>query len=59
LDTVVAKTLQHGGLASTAHLNPLPLLGVPEWWENASLAFYQNKTYFREKNRERAVSILR
>ena len=59
LDAVVAKTLQQGGLASTANLNPFPLLGVPMWWDNATLAFYQNKAYFREKNRERAVTILR
>jgi hypothetical protein len=59
LDAVVAQTLQQGGLLSTANLNPFPLLGVPEWWENATLAFYQNKAYFRDKNRERAVRILR
>ncbi|QTR44892.1 DUF3025 domain-containing protein [Thiothrix litoralis] len=58
LDAVVGNTLQQGGLASTACLNPLPLLGVPGWWDNASQAFYRNKAYFRDKSRERAVQII-
>lgn len=34
----------------TQDLNPLPILGLPGWWpENANEAFYQNKSYFREK----------
>ena len=58
LDGVITTTLQQGGLASTANLNPLPLLGVPGWWDNADQAFYQNKAYFRDKNRERSVQII-
>lgn len=58
LDGVVADTLVQGELVSTASLNPFPLLGVPEWWDNAHQVFYQNKAYFRDKNRERAVNII-
>lgn len=33
-------------------LTPLPVLGVPGWWnENKSLSFYENTGYFREKKR--------
>lgn len=28
-------------------LRPLPLLGVPGWWHEQTLAFYQNEDYFR------------
>ena len=28
-------------------LRPLPLLGVPGWWHEQTLAFYQNTDYFR------------
>ncbi|UOG93343.1 MAG: DUF3025 domain-containing protein [Candidatus Thiothrix sulfatifontis] len=58
LDQVVSGRLQHGGLASTACLNPFPLLGVPGWWENTTLEFYRDRGYFREKNRERTVKII-
>jgi len=58
LDQVVSGRLQHGGLASTACLNPFPLLGVPGWWENTAVEFYRDRGYFREKNRERTVEII-
>lgn len=58
LDQVVVNLLQEGGLSSTASLNPFPLLGVPRWWANETVDFYQNKDYFRAKNRERMVRIL-
>lgn len=32
-------------------LRPLPLLGVPGWWHEQSLAFYQNEDYFRPQRR--------
>ncbi|WP_414830270.1 DUF3025 domain-containing protein [Alteromonas sp. H39] len=28
-------------------LRPLPLLGIPGWWHEQTMAFYQNKDYFR------------
>jgi hypothetical protein len=59
VDAVMAKTLQQGDLPSTASLNPFPLLGVPAWGDNTEVAFYQNKAYFRDKSRERAVKILK
>ncbi len=58
LDQVMATTLQQGKLYSPACLNPFPLLGIPAWWDNSDLAFYQNKGYFRDKNRVREVNII-
>jgi hypothetical protein len=57
LDQAMATTLHQGKLLSPNSLNPFPLLGVPGWWDNTELGFYQNKAYFRDKNRERAVQI--
>ncbi len=33
----------------TLHLQPLPVLGVPGWYDNDFIEFYQNQEYFRPK----------
>jgi hypothetical protein len=47
LDTVVAQSLA-GGL-KTADFSPLPVLGVPGWWDGQDEAFYGDITVFRPK----------
>ncbi|AWL11534.1 hypothetical protein HMF8227_01046 [Saliniradius amylolyticus] len=52
LDTKLAFRLrQEDCLATRGALHPLPLLGVPGWYENQSPAFYQNQNYFMPKRR--------
>lgn len=35
-----------------SNLSPLPLLGIPEWWqENKDQKFYENKNYFRPRKK--------
>lgn len=53
VDTNIARLLQSSSLPSPLHLNPLPVLGIPGWWENGTAAFYQQTHYFRAKTRER------
>lgn len=46
LDERIAAAIR--GLANPQSLAPLPVLGVPGWWnENESEAFYDNAAYFR------------
>ena len=46
-DAVSAATLQ-ADLMHPRDLSPLPLLGVPGWWDaNSEAAFYDNTDYFR------------
>jgi hypothetical protein len=47
LDTVVAQSLV-GGL-KTSDFSPLPVLGIPGWWEGQDEAFYADTTVFRPK----------
>lgn len=51
LDTRIAKCLQQNkDILSTSLLAPLPILGLPGWWEqNKEEKFYENKDYFRPK----------
>ena len=58
LDQVVSDFLAAGQLLSPLHLNPLPVLGIPGWWDNSDAAFYQQTGYFRAKSRERHGAIL-
>ena len=32
---------------NTKNLTPLPILGIPNWYDDQSSVFYKNKTYFR------------
>lgn len=59
LDARIATFLKQGSLASPACLNPFPLLGVPGWWKNDDLRFYQDAGYFRPKSKDRKVSIIK
>ena len=49
VDTLVADYLQQSDCdLSPAVLSPLPILGLPGWWDqNGSEAFYANERYFR------------
>ena len=51
LDDVLAARLEsEDTLARDRVLKPLPLLGIPGWWEaNREPAFYDNQEYFRPK----------
>ncbi len=48
IDEHVAAALAAEGL-STACFTPLPVLGVPEWWEGQDEAFYADASVFRPK----------
>ncbi|MCF6434067.1 DUF3025 domain-containing protein [Pseudoalteromonas sp. MMG022] len=53
LDTRLVDMIDQGGvLNDNTQLSPLPLLGVPNWWDaNQSIEFYHNTDYFRAKRR--------
>jgi hypothetical protein len=48
IDSTVAASLETEALA-TACFTPLPVLGVPGWWEGQDEAFYADTTVFRPK----------
>ncbi|GGY97866.1 DUF3025 domain-containing protein [Pseudoduganella plicata] len=48
IDTQVAHRLQQEGL-SNAGFTPLPVLGIPGWWQAQDDAFYDDTTVFRPK----------
>lgn len=51
-DMIVSNLRQERSLNPRQKLNPFPILGVPQWYnENKSLDFYLNKNYFREGRR--------
>jgi hypothetical protein len=52
IDEQVAAALAAEGL-STACFTPLPVLGVPDWWEGQNKAFYEDASVFRPKKRAR------
>lgn len=47
VDNMVATQLTCA--LSTADFTPLPILGVPDWWEGQDTAFYADTTVFRPK----------
>lgn len=49
IDAHVALQLANG--LSTADFSPLPVLGVPAWWEGQNDAFYQDVSVFRPKRK--------
>lgn len=51
IDEHVAASLASEGL-STACFTPLPVLGVPGWWEGQDQAFYADASVFRPKRRD-------
>ncbi len=59
LDRRLGGHLHEGLCSSTQVMTPLPLLGIPRWHpDNNNLTFYQNRSYFRDKTRQRLVSVL-
>ena len=58
LNHCIAKAILDGDLYSPQTLNPVPVLGVPEWWSEQTDAFYANSAYFRAKSRERQVKMI-
>lgn len=50
IDQAVSAELASDGL-TTACFTPLPVLGVPGWWDNQDEAFYADTTVFRPKRR--------
>ena len=53
IDATVARDLAANGL-STADFTPLPVLGVPGWWQGQDQAFYADATVFRPKRQPAA-----
>ena len=51
LDQYLSEDISaRNSLADASHLSPLPVLGVPGWWqENTQAEFYNNQDYFRPK----------
>ncbi len=51
LDLLLRENIKNNNsLSNSRYLSPLPILGVPEWYEeNSNPGFYNNKNYFREK----------
>lgn len=58
LDARLEIALRNGALPSPLHLTPVPVLGIPRWWENDDVGFYQDAGYFRAKSRQRYTQIL-
>jgi hypothetical protein len=48
IDRQVAAELAEQGL-DTSHFTPLPVLGVPGWWDGQDAGFYADATVFRPK----------
>jgi len=49
LDTILSASLEHL-MQDNSQLFPLPMLGVPGWWDdNKDPTFYDNSNYFRAK----------
>ena len=51
LDERLAAKIKSGALKDNSELSPLPLLGVPTWYDgNEAADFYDNTDYFRPKS---------
>jgi hypothetical protein len=58
LDALVTQQLQSVSL-STADYTPLPVLGMPGWWAQQDLAFYQDTQVFRPARQKKADCAVR
>jgi len=47
IDWQVSRQLEHG--LATSDFTPLPVLGVPGWWANQDVVFYDDTAVFRAK----------
>jgi len=53
LDQKLRQKLEQGALSDNSQLSPLPLLGVPNWFDgNQDESFYDNTDYFRPKRKK-------
>ena len=50
IDAVMAQDLAENGL-STADFTPLPVLGIPGWWQGQDEDFYADASVFRPKRK--------
>ena len=54
LDQKLSALLEAGALDDNSKMSPLPLLGVPGWYDkNQEPSFYDNTDYFRPKRNEK------
>lgn len=53
LDVIVSTQLEKG--LTSADFTPLPILGVPGWWEGQDTAFYADASVFRPKRQQRGL----
>ncbi|BDF94397.1 DUF3025 domain-containing protein [Pseudoalteromonas sp. KAN5] len=54
IDQTLYEMIKHDNcLRDNSQLSPLPLLGVPGWYDNNNPEFYSNTGYFRPKRRIR------
>lgn len=51
LDAMVGAQLMHGVV--TAQFSPLPVLGVPGWWQGQDHSFYSDQSVFRPRRTSR------
>ncbi|WP_430869307.1 DUF3025 domain-containing protein [Crenobacter cavernae] len=60
LDARLAELLADDAFLSTPRaLSPLPLLGIPGWWDaNEDPAFYDDTGYFRASRREKSAKVI-
>lgn len=53
IDQIISNIWLDNKIEKTKDLQPLPLLGVPEWWaDNQDEVFYSNESYFRALKRK-------
>jgi hypothetical protein len=52
LDNITAHAFEYNHYPSPKHLQPFPLLGMPEWDDNNAEAYYDNTDYFRAGRRK-------
>ncbi|WP_293780002.1 DUF3025 domain-containing protein [uncultured Oxalicibacterium sp.] len=55
VDCHVAQQIAHG--VSTADFSPLPVLGVPDWWQGQDAAFYADQGVFRPPRLRATVKV--
>lgn len=47
LDNMISRLITQNQFYSTRQLCPIPLLGIPGWWQAQDALFYRNQQYFR------------
>ena len=49
LDYYLANLWKHEIAPSVSRFNAFPILGIPDYWSDQSIEFYNNESYFRSK----------